>query len=56
MKEFARNTSTVVSTRISKKNADRLKELAKERNLPISLFLRIVLYEFLAGRSGIRLP
>jgi len=56
MKEFSRNTTTILSTRISKKNADRLRELAKERNLPLSLFLRVVLYEFLSGRSGIRLP
>jgi hypothetical protein len=56
MKEFARNTTTVVSSRISKTHADRLRELAKERNLPMSLLLRVVLHEFLSGRSGIRLP
>jgi hypothetical protein len=56
MKEFARNTTTVVSSRVSKKNAERLQDLAKSRNLPMSMLLRVVLYEFLSGRSGIRLP
>jgi len=40
---------------MSKKNAERLRALAQSRNLPVSMLLRVVLYEFMAGRSGIRL-
>jgi len=41
---------------MSKKNTERLLEIAESRQLPISMLLRVVLYEFMSGRSGIRLP
>jgi len=52
MAEFTRNKSTVLSTRLSKEKAERLRAVAESRNLPIGMLVRVVLNEFLSGRSA----
>jgi len=56
IKEFARNTTTIVSSRMSKEMAKRLKALAQSRNVTVGTYLRVLIREYLSGKSGILLP
>jgi len=56
MKEFVRNKTTVVSSRISKEMAKRLLALAQSRNVTVGTYLRVLIREYLSGKSGILLP
>ncbi len=56
MREFARNTTKVVSSRVSKEMAKRLWALAQSRNVTVGTYLRVLIREYLSGQSGIRMP
>ncbi len=56
MKEFVRNKTTVVSSRISKEMAKHLAALSESRNVTVGTYLRMLIREYLSCKSGIRLP
>ncbi len=56
MKDFVRNKTTIVSSRISKEMAKHLTALAQSRNVKMGTYLRVLIREYLSGKSGIRLP
>jgi predicted DNA-binding protein len=56
MKEFARNRTKVISSRVSKETANRLLALAQSRNVTIGTYLKVLIREYLSGRSGIKMP